>query len=665
MEVSEPTEKIEACGEFVDTYYEQCDKLKQTKTVKPVFIGAAVLMAGFIRNTNFVARINERFGKNEKLCKVNVGEALAVMLMMLAAGLYQSLSDCAIQVKNMPLVNLLGLDPLIESADFSRHVMGRALAIFAEEGQQFFNEFVTSVYLQLGLTDVIEVHVDSTSMYFYKVDNNGDEVPLTCEEVKELMANMPLDKFNAAVATSRCELEKEQQELAAHEHADTASMAEDAQSTGSKHKNIRILRGHSKDHRPDLGQIVICSVVEGTYGIPLYTTIEDGNSSDRPLFAKVASEALPILSEQFKNLHYWVSDSAGCTQDSFDAVAKNNVAIVTRAPDNLCFTKEIYEQVQDNPELLKSFLNESGQGQYALQYGEDAGLPKAHMCQGKLFGYDVVALVVCNPNLAKTKEPSETKKAEAELAKLTKELNKRYKCQADADAQAKKLIATAEYCEVELKGYDGKEVNAKPGPQPQDPAKRKTKLVNVKVLANVKISQTKLKEAIEHECFYVLVTTDTEREWTPLDLYNMYKRNSHIETLWRMQKNHDLFINRFFLQNNDRIEGLAILLSLGAFAHTTMQAVIRRAVDAGKLKLPDDEQKAYDPKPTLARICRYFKRVQVAVSFKLMNGIFDIELSNIDGFVGGVLACLGESWLTLCRPETYEGLFAMQVWDSN
>lgn len=137
MEVSEPTEKIEACGEFVDTYYEQCDKLKQTKTVKPVFIGAAVLMAGFIRNTNFVARINERFGKNEKLCKVNVGEALAVMLMMLAAGLYQSLSDCAIQVKNMPLVNLLGLDPLLRVQIFHDMSWAERLLSSQKKGSSF------------------------------------------------------------------------------------------------------------------------------------------------------------------------------------------------------------------------------------------------------------------------------------------------------------------------------------------------------------------------------------------------------------------------------------------------------------------------------------------------------------------------------------------------
>lgn len=657
-------EKLTKSKSLIKRFKKDLKALKKSDLAKEdsFELNSVILIAGFIRDTNFIARANALFGKNENHCKVNVGEALAVMLLMLASGRYQSMSKCAVTILDMPLVNLLDLDPSIEPSDFSRYVMGRALAIFAQGGQQFFHEFAIDVYQQYGLTDVIEVHVDSTSMYFYKLDDKGDEVPMTPEEVDELKANMPLDEFNAAVAASRSELEKAQQELDANALADAASKAEDAQLTGKKHKTIKILRGHSKDHRPDLGQIVICSIVEGTHGISLFTKITDGNSSDRSLFATVAIESLTVLTERFKNLKYWVSDSAGCTKDSFDAVTEHGVAIVTRATDNLLFTKEIIKQVQDNPKLLQDFLDESGQWQYTLKNGVDAGLPKAFMCKGELFNRDVVALLISNPTLAKTKKHSEQKKAEAEYAKLTKGLNKRYKCQADADTHAKKLIAKAKYCNIELLGHDGKEVNAKHGPQPKDPAKRQTKLVDVKVLAKVTISQTKLKEAIEQECLYVIVTTDTEREWIPVELYNVYKRNSHIETLWRVQKNSSQFLNRFFLQNNDRIEGLAILLSIGAFAHTVMQTILRREVDQGNLQIPDDEGKAYDPKPTMNRICDYFNRHPVKLLFKLKpSGKIKIKVTRLDELVFSVLVFLGESWCALFRAKTYKGAFARKL----
>lgn len=84
-----------------------------------------------------------------------------------------------------------------------------------------------------------------------------------------------------------------------------------------------------------------------------------------------------------------------------------------------------------------------------------------------------------------------------------------------------------------------------------------------------------------------------------LKIYNVYKLNSHIETLGRMQKSRGQFLNRFFLQNKNRVEDLSILLSLGTLAHTAMQAVIRRAVDAKFLKLLDNERRAYDLKLTI------------------------------------------------------------------
>lgn len=636
-----------------DPHKQEYEKLVKNKTVDHVSLGSLVLTVGFIRDTNFIARINEKCGKGAKYCKVNVGECLAVMLLMLAAGRYNSLSQCALDAKELPLISLLDLDSSISLSDFSRHVMGRALAIFRQEALTFFNEFAMDVYYKYGLALVIEVHVDSTSMYFYKIDDDGHKELMTTEEVEQLQKELPLDQFNAAVAGSRAALEAAQQEIDTCNPSDAATEAQEEQQTNNQHKVIRILRGHSKDHRSDLGQIVICSVVEGVQGIPLFSKVADGNSSDKTLFAEVAQESLALLKERFADLKYWVSDSAGCTRASLDAVAAHNVYSVTRATDNLLFTQDIFKKIQENPSLLQDFLDEAGRWEYEKRNGKEAGLPTAFISKGTLFDRDVIALAISNPALAKTKKATETKKAEKERDKIIKALNRRYKCEEDAKTQAKKVKSKAIYCDVELGDYDGRVVNAKPGPLPKDPAKQQTKLVDVKVMAKVTISQNKLNQAIERECCYVIVTTDTKREWTALDLYNIYKRNHHIETLWRMQKNHSQFLNRFFLQNNERIEGLAFLLSLGGLAHTVMQAVIRKKVAEGSLLLPNDEGTQYDPKPTMKRICNHFDKASVSISLINHGGHTWIEVTNVDSFVFSVLASLGSSWLNLIRSDIY------------
>lgn len=47
---------------------------------------------------------------------------------------------------------------------------------------------------------------------------------------------------------------------------------------------IEVTYGYSKDHRPDLKQVVLSLVVNGPSAIPLWMEPQDGNSSDRKSF---------------------------------------------------------------------------------------------------------------------------------------------------------------------------------------------------------------------------------------------------------------------------------------------------------------------------------------------------------------------------------------------
>lgn len=658
---------VEASGFYADEFrkfLKKNEKNKEKHKTEYVFVGAALLLAGFIRDTQFVAKVNERFG-NEDLGKVNVGEALAVMMLMLALGLNNIMSDQSSSIRGLLQANLLGLDPSIEPSDFSPQVLGKALDIFAQGGQQFFQEFTNAAYKQYGLiteyglADVTEVHVNSTSMLFYKAqDNNSSEntdptSPEGGDERKDIVpSNKFFDHFDAAVAADRDELKKAYQTINYY--------------NGKYDCFLDFNPEAAAEYDSDVEQIVICNVAEGTRDLQLFTKLAAGDSKERSLFATIASESLPVLTKQFQTLKYWVCNIAGCTQETFDAVTKHQVAIVTRVPNNMPFTKDVLKQMQDRPEQWQSVLNELDKNESkpnpnTLKSQAKTESLKAFMCQGELFGHKVVALAIYNPTLTKNKEASAKKKAEAECAKLTKALDKRYKSQATADANAQKLIDKAEYCDIELKGHDGKEKQVKSKTQPKDPAKLKTELVDVKVLADVTISQTKLKEAIEQECCYVLVTTDTEREWTPFALYKMYQRNTNnIETMWRMQQYRCQYLNDFFLQNDERIASLAVLLSLDGFAHSLMQAVIRNAVDKKILMIPNDEDTAYDLNPTLNRICQHFQHVSMLFEQK-SKGKIKIEPCGIDEFVFGILVILGENWRVLFRPKTYKGSIAQRV----
>lgn len=187
-------------------YQQEYEQLQHSITIKSVPLGALLLIAGFIRDTNFIARINEKCGKNANLGKVTVGECLAVMLLMQMAGRHKAWNKRAVKAEDLLLISLLDLNPSILSIDFSCQVMGRALELFSPEAPMFFNEFATSVYSQYGLAEVIEAHVYTSSMYFYKTDGDGLKeamTPETPEEGEQLQKELPFDQCNAAVAGSR------------------------------------------------------------------------------------------------------------------------------------------------------------------------------------------------------------------------------------------------------------------------------------------------------------------------------------------------------------------------------------------------------------------------------------------------------------------------------
>jgi transposase len=52
---------------------------------------------------------------------------------------------------------------------------------------------------------------------------------------------------------------------------------------------IKIIRGYSRDHRPDLKQFILDLIVNSD-GIPLFLRIADGNEQDKAIFGKIASE---------------------------------------------------------------------------------------------------------------------------------------------------------------------------------------------------------------------------------------------------------------------------------------------------------------------------------------------------------------------------------------
>ena len=107
---------------------------------------------------------------------------------------------------------------------------------------------------------------------------------------------------------------------------------------------IRIVRGYSKDHRPDLKQVVLETIVSQNGGIPLVCKSWDGNASDTKIFEARAAD----LIAQFQGAdapRYLVADAKLYTKDNAPNLSR--LSFITRLPETIKVVGHVIEQAWD------------------------------------------------------------------------------------------------------------------------------------------------------------------------------------------------------------------------------------------------------------------------------------------------------------------------------
>jgi transposase len=94
---------------------------------------------------------------------------------------------------------------------------------------------------------------------------------------------------------------------------------------------IHITRGDSRDHRPDLKQVILELIVEHQAGSPVLMQPLSGTSSDVNEFGHVIKEYIAQLQTTYGST-YLVAESALYREDNLQKLAETKVKWITRAP---------------------------------------------------------------------------------------------------------------------------------------------------------------------------------------------------------------------------------------------------------------------------------------------------------------------------------------------
>jgi transposase len=97
---------------------------------------------------------------------------------------------------------------------------------------------------------------------------------------------------------------------------------------------IHITRGYSRDHRPDLNQVMLDLIIEHQAGIPVLMQPLSGNSNDTSTFGQVVSEHIQQL-QTTSGTTYLVADSALYSAENLQKLSETRTKWITRVPATL------------------------------------------------------------------------------------------------------------------------------------------------------------------------------------------------------------------------------------------------------------------------------------------------------------------------------------------
>ena len=121
---------------------------------------------------------------------------------------------------------------------------------------------------------------------------------------------------------------------------------------------IHITQGYSRDHRPDLNQVILQLISEHQTGIPLWMDALSGNSSDKESFRQTLNAHLKQLHDGV-GLSLIVADSALYTAKTLQDLG--DFPWVTRVPETIGGTRELIlaasgEWLETRPERAYTVL---------------------------------------------------------------------------------------------------------------------------------------------------------------------------------------------------------------------------------------------------------------------------------------------------------------------
>ena len=381
---------------------------------------------------------------------------------------------------------------------------------------------------------------------------------------------------------------------------------------------VSITKGFSKDHAPELNQVVLSMM--STYGssIPVWLEALSGNANDKVSFRKSISE----YRRQFKakELPYFVADSALYTKESLKEL--EGVKWVTRVPEIIGEAKEHILALE------RTQMGACGNGYHIQEVQSTYG----EVAQRWLLVFSEKAYERENATLEKKIEKASTEKKK-ELWHLS---NKPFACEADALDAAKAFQKKLRYhtlaYHIEKKLNYGKRGRPTASDEPVGESWY--------ILGEIEKDIEAVERQRAFKGVFIIATNETDSKKLSADqLLELYKaQGTSVERGFRFLKDPMFFAESLYLKSPKRIMALLMVMGLSLLVYSLAERKLRRALQAHGQTIKNQKGKSYD-RPTIRWVFQIFENVLL---FSLHNdGGTENMVMNMEDDHHTVIKCLG------------------------
>ena len=397
-------------------------------------------------------------------------------------------------------------------------------------------------------------------------------------------------------------------------HLDTTSLSLEGSYEGQEEEQtITITHGYSKDHRPDLKQVVLSLVVNGPSGIPICMEALSGNSSDKTSFHQTISQVEAFKKQiDLKQAYTWVADAALYTPDKL--LKMKDCTWLTRVPENIKQAKLIVETPDSSitwQEQTKGYKTSS----YISHYG---GIEQRWL------------LIYSQESYQREKKALENKLAR-EHDKLKQSLwhlsNQVFSCQPDAKKAIEKIVSqhklqTISYQLKEIKGY------ARVG---KPKAGEEQVIKGYQVASSFVENQQEIDRLLVKKGRFILATNNLDKqELSDQAMLCTYKDQQQVEGGFRFLKDPWFMVDAVYLKLPRRIEALMMVMTLTLLVYNVGQYNMRQRLKEAQTTLPNQLGKQVS-NPTLRWVFQILEGIGIIYfNNRTTEGVEQSHISNMD-----------------------------------